>query len=252
MKRTLGFSIRLMTLVAVLAAALPVMASTDKTSGISDLTVKVLVESELARRGLAKNMIDVSVDDHIVTLSGTVSTLAERERIEQTARKTDAVSGVQNNLMVGVASDMDIAKSVRKAILTNANYDAFDWVDAQVDAGVVTLSGWVREPWRKSEFEKQMMNIAGVSKIDNEIKELPLSTYDDEIRIRVARTLYGSSMFNRYAIQANPPIHIIVDHGRVVLKGFVANTMDRQVAESMVRLNSLALEVKNELQVETN
>jgi hyperosmotically inducible protein len=239
-----------MILVTALAAAIPVMASTDKTAGVSDLTVKVLVESELARRGLAKNAIEVSVDDHIVTLSGTVSTLAERERIEQTARKTDAVSGVQNHLLVGVASDMDIAKSVRKAILTNANYDAFDWVDAQVHAGVVTLSGWVREPWRKREFEKQMMNIAGVSKIDNGIKELPLSTYDDEIRIRVARTLYGSSMFNRYAIQANPPIHIIVDHGRVVLKGIVANTMDRQVAESMVRLNSLALDVKNELQVE--
>jgi hyperosmotically inducible protein len=225
MKRNLGFSIKLVVLVAALAAAIPVMASTDKT-------------------------IDVAVDDHIVTLSGTVSSLAEKEKIAEAAMKGHTVSRVQNNLIVRYVNDIDIAKSVRKSILTNPNYDAFDWVEAQVQDGVVTLSGWVREPWRKSDFEKQLMNLAGVSRIYNQIEELPLSTYDDEIRIRVARTLYGSSMFNRYALQANPPIHIIVDHGRVVLKGVVANTMDRQVAEAIARNNSLAFDVKNELQVE--
>jgi len=54
------------------------------------------------------------------------------------------------------------------------------------------------------------MNVAGVSKIENEIKVLPLSSYDDQIRVRALRTIYGSSNFNRYALGANPPIHIIV------------------------------------------
>ena len=114
----------------------------------------------------------------------------------------------------------------------------------------MTLSGSVREPWRKGEFEKRVMNIAGVSKIDNQIRVLPLSTYDDEIRLRVAKTIYGSLMFERYSLGANPSIHIIVENGRVVLKGVVANTMDRQVAESLARTKSLAFDVKNELQVE--
>ena len=96
------------------------------------------------------------------------------------------------------------------------------------------------------------MNIAGVSEINNQIKVLPLSNYDDEIRLRALRTIYGSSTLSKYALGANPPIHIIVDNGRVVLKGVVANTMDRQIAESLVRSNSLAFDVKNELQVETH
>jgi hyperosmotically inducible protein len=157
---------------------------------------------------------------------------------------------VENNLAVRVAEDKDIAAAVRKSILTHPNYDAFDWIEAQVSNGMVTISGSVREPIRKSEFGNRMMHIAGVSKIDNQIKVLPLSTYDDEIRIRAARTIYGNSNFVRYGIGAIPPIHIIVENGRLVLKGIVANKMDRQIAESLVRTNAFAMDVKNELQVE--
>ena len=250
MRRTLGFSINLTALVVVLMASIPVTASPRNAVHVSDSTVKMLLERELVRRGLAKDEIDVAVDDHIVTLSGTVSTLAEKARVAETARKAYAVSRVENNIRVRIVSNNEIVEAVRRSIVTNPNYDAFDWIEAQVRDGMVTLSGSVREPLRKSELEKRVMNIAGVSKIDNQIKVLPLSTYDDEIRFRVIRTIYGSSTIGRYSLGANPPIHIIVENGRVVLKGIVANTMDRQVAESLVRTNSLALDVRNELQVE--
>ncbi len=253
MKSALGFSINVIVLVMVLMAAIPVVASPgDDTARISDSTVKVLVERELARRNLAKNDVEVAVEDHIVTLSGRVSTLAERQRIAETARKAYGVARVENKLGVRVVSDKDIAEAVRKSVVTNPYYDAFDWIEAQVNDGRVMLAGSVREPWRKSDFENRVMNIAGVSEINNQIKVLPLSNYDDEIRLRALRTIYGSSTLSKYALGANPPIHIIVDNGRVVLKGVVANTMDRQIAESLVRSNSLAFDVKNELQVETH
>jgi len=253
MKSALGFSINVIVLVMVLMAAIPVVASPgDDTARISDSTVKVLVERELARRNLAKNDVEVAVEDHIVTLSGRVSTLAERQRIAETARKAYGVARVENKLGVRVVSDKDIAEAVRKSVVTNPYYDAFDWIEGQVNDGRVMLAGSVREPWRKSDFENRVMNIAGVSEINNQIKVLPLSNYDDEIRLRALRTIYGSSTLSKYALGANPPIHIIVDNGRVVLKGVVANTMDRQIAESLVRSNSLAFDVKNELQVETN
>jgi hyperosmotically inducible protein len=57
-------------------------------------------------------------------------------------------------------------------------------------------------------------------------------------------------MFTAYAIQANPPIHIIVENGKVTLKGMVANPMDKQVAEAKVRANVMAFDVINGLQVE--
>ena len=149
-------------------------------------------------------------------------------------------------------SDQDIARSVRKSILTHPYYDVFDWIEARVGNGTVTLSGYVREPWRKSDFEKRVMKIAGVSKVENEIKILPLSAYDDELRIRAVRTIYGSSSLNRYAVGANLPIHVIVENGRIVLKGLVASKMESQIAESLVRTNTLAFEVRNDLFVETS
>jgi hyperosmotically inducible protein len=57
-------------------------------------------------------------------------------------------------------------------------------------------------------------------------------------------------MFTGYAIQANPPIHIVVENGKVTLKGIVANPMDRQIAEARIRTNVLAFDVTNDLKVE--
>lgn len=251
MKSTRSIQLIVLGLVLVCTTALPTGASAADGAGISDSTVKILVERELARRGLAKSGIEVEADDHIVTLSGTVSTLAEREKIERAAGGAYAVARVVNNLVIGSAgSDQEIAEAVRKSIVTHPDYDVFDWIEGQVTNGVVTLSGSVREPWRKNDFEKRVMNIAGVAGIENQIKALPLSNYDDQLRLRAARIIYGSSTLNRYALGANPPIHVIVENGRVVLKGIVASKLDRQVAESLVRTNLLAFEVRNELQIE--
>jgi hyperosmotically inducible periplasmic protein len=146
--------------------------------------------------------------------------------------------------------DAAIAEAVRKNIVIRSNYGVFDWVEGEVRDGVVTLSGAVRDPLRKAELARAAMSVEGVFRIDNRIEVLPLSTYDDELRIRALRTIYRSSVFDRYALGPNPPIHIIVDNGRVVLRGIVATTLERQVAESLVRNNVLALGITNELQVE--
>jgi hypothetical protein len=45
---------------------------------------------------------------------------------------------------------------------------------------------------------------------------------------------------------ANPPIHIIVEHGRVTLEGVVNNNVDRMIARSIAS-NFLAFDLKNEL-----
>jgi osmotically-inducible protein OsmY len=42
------------------------------------------------------------------------------------------------------------------------------------------------------------------------------------IRWAAARTISRDPMFTAYAIQANPPIHVIVENGKVTLKGVVA------------------------------
>ena len=82
--------------------------------------------------------------------------------------------------------------------------------------------------------------------VDNAITVLPVSRYDDQLRIGIARAIYGNSHFWRYAISASPAIHIVVERGHVTLTGVVTNHFDRQLAETFAR-RSRAFSVTNRL-----
>ena len=61
----------------------------------------------------------------------------------------------------------------------------------------------------------------------------PVSLLDDELRNRIARSIYGNSNFWDYAIMRNPPIHIVVERGHVTLTGVVRSNVDRMLARSL-------------------
>ena len=97
-----------------------------------------------------------------------------------------------------------------------------------------------------------MKSIDGVSKVVNEIQTLPLSPHDDRLRVALYRTIYGwNSPLFRYATQAVPPIHIVVDRGRATLKGIVASRGDANLAYIRARGVPGLFDVKSELQVES-
>ena len=56
----------------------------------------------------------------------------------------------------------------------------------------------------------------------------------------MARRIFGDPDFEMYAMQVNPPIHIIVAYGKVILKGYVRSAMDKQKAELIARVSGLA------------
>ena len=147
--------------------------------------------------------------------------------------------------------DAALAKAIRKSILTDPYYGVFDWIDGQVMNGKVVLSGAVRDPLTKSDVEKRLMKVEGITSIESQIEVLPLSTQDDRLRIASLRLIFGDSSLSRYGLGANPSIHVIVNNGRVTLKGVVANKLERQIAETVLRTNLLAFEVKNDLEVES-
>jgi hyperosmotically inducible protein len=60
-----------------------------------------------------------------------------------------------------------------------------------------------------------------------------VSRYDDELRLRIARAIYGNPTFWHYASMANPPIHIVVEQGRVKLEGTVNSHVERMLAQSL-------------------
>ena len=67
----------------------------------------------------------------------------------------------------------------------------------------------------------------------NNIDVLPVSPYDEDLRLKIARAIYGNSAFWRYGASANPPIHIIVERGHVTLTGVVNSNVDRVLARSL-------------------
>ena len=145
-----------------------------------------------------------------------------------------------------------IVREVRHELVMMSDYDVFDWLEGEVKPdGTVILRGEVVRPTLKSGAEKKVKEIESVSKVVNEIRVLPLSSFDDDIRIAVYRALFNrDSPVMRYGLRSVPPIHIIVENGRVTLKGIVATQMDRQLAETAARGVPNTLEVNNELKVE--
>jgi hyperosmotically inducible protein len=151
------------------------------------------------------------------------------------------------------ASDRDrdhqILRDAAQRVLRYPRFTIFDDVSASVEDGVVTLSGKVTMPYKRREIEARVASVAGVRKVVNQIDVLSVSQFDDELRYKVARAIYGHPSFWHYAALANPPIHIVVDRGRVTLTGVVLSDVERMLAKSLA--TSLgALSVHSELRTE--
>jgi len=142
-----------------------------------------------------------------------------------------------------------ISREVRHELVMLPYYGVFDNLAYSVNGGVVALYGQVTNPTLKSDAGNVVKKIEGVAKVDNKIEVLPLSPMDDQTRRAVYRAVYGDPSLNRYAMQAVPPIHIIVDNGKVTLVGVVDNAADKNVAALRANGVSGVFSVTNDLQV---
>jgi len=143
----------------------------------------------------------------------------------------------------------EVFKDVSTTVLAYPQFTIFDDVSAVVADGVVTLKGKVTMPFKKLDIGKRVAKVPGVTRVENRIGVLPASQYDDELRYAVARAIYGSSAFWHYASMVNPPIHIIVEGGRVTLTGVVASHVERVMARSLAA-SFTALSVTSDLKTD--
>jgi hypothetical protein len=129
--------------------------------------------------------------------------------------------------------DLGIALDISRQIERYPQLTIFDYVTGTVDNGVVTLTGKVTMPFKKNDIAKRAGSVNGVREVLNRIDVLPVSSYDDNLRQRIARAIYGNSAFWQYGARANPPIHIIVEGGHVTLTGVVNSNVERMLARSL-------------------
>jgi hyperosmotically inducible periplasmic protein len=152
----------------------------------------------------------------------------------------------------GRAAYEQLAKKVRKELVTLPWYGVFDNLAYEIDGSTVTLSGQVVQPSTRKDAERRVRRLAGVERVINNIEVLPLSSFDDSIRVSAYRTLFGwNSPLHRYGLGANPSIHIVVDRGHLTLEGVVSTEGDRRLAYMLVNSIPGVFSVRNNLRAES-
>ncbi len=237
----------------IIASAISVSTVWAWNKGGQNQTVTNSVLERLGDHKLLRhNDVDVYTEGRDVVLTGTVSNIRERNEIESQAAKGAKGYNIVDRLQIKPSSltDSQLRARVLDKLNNNVFYSVFDWIGIDVNDGVVTLAGWVVEPWHKKQFDSQIQRVPGVVRIDNQIKIESGSIFDDEIRDQAARAIYSDFNFEPYASGVGAPIHIIVNDGVVQLKGVVARTYMRNWAVNTVNTNTKAFRVYDDLQVE--
>ena len=193
--------------------------------------------------------VRVAVESGTVVLRGAALTLHALRAVEAAALEDSKIVENQLRVVPEERPESEIRKDVVRAVLGYAQLSIFDSVEYALDEGVLLLRGSVRHPYRKTDLERRLTKVSGVREIRNELKVQSVSLFDDRLRYQLARAIYGSDNFIRYAHRVNPPIRIIVDRGRVALTGMVASRVEQALLGHIAR-GFLAFSVDNRVQVD--
>jgi hyperosmotically inducible protein len=196
--------------------------------------------------------VQVSVDNGVATLTGTVDCLGVKMDAERATRKVDDVTDVVDNINVH-AEDVtpdQIRDQARKDIVTYYAFTIFDNITLEVQGDRLIVNGQVTQPFKKQDIANFLAHVKGVAELDNNVEVLPNSEYDDSLRQAIARAIYNDPFFIHYGNQAVPSIHIIVKNGNVTLEGVVASKMDRTKAEMDARVAATYFNLTDNLQIE--
>ena len=149
------------------------------SSRVEDLELKTGLTQGIARApSLAGKKIDISVDNQVVTLSGTVDTQAQRAEAEQIVKSTPGVTAITNNLAVASGegqaaasgdANADLAKRVEFELFKS---DAFNLQTMKITAenGSVTLGGTVRNKAEELLANRLAQGVDGVKKVNDQLK----------------------------------------------------------------------------------
>ena len=148
------------------------------------------------------------------------------------------------------AINPQLSRRVRRELVTLPWYGVFDNLAYSINGGTVTLFGEVVRPSTRSDAEGRVKRIPGVTRVVNNIKVLPLSRFDDDIRRATYRSIAQTGGLYRYLQGANPSLHIVVNRGHVTLEGVVSRSGDRTLAYMAANRVPGVFSVRNNLRVE--
>src|ERR1700739_4970411 len=221
-----------------------------------DAAIQTSVAQKLADNQKFHN-VKSAVEDGIVTLTGTVDLYQDKLDAAKAAKKQRNVQGVRNLIEVAgpAVSDAQLTDQLSRKLY----YDRVGWYDSafnyytlSVKDGVATIGGQTYNEVGRDSALAIAYRMPGVKDVVNEIKVSPVSIFDDNLRKRTERALYGDTVLSKYAVDPARPIRIIIDGGHVSLYGTVISPMDKQVAGMRVGQIPGVFSVENNLVVENN
>lgn len=229
---------------AVLVAGL---AGTGVRVEADDAALRARVEDRL-RKARVDGSVQVAVEEGRVELQGFVTTVHDKAEAERAAARESPKLVSKLRVVPEETPDPVILKAAERAILGYVRYDVFDSVGVGVENGVVTLTGSVRDPDRRSDLERRVARLAGVREVKNQIEVQSASLYDEQLRHQLARAIYGD-LLQRFAASPNPPVRIIVDRGKVTLTGYVGTQVEQAMLGHLAR-SFMAFAVDNRVEIE--
>lgn len=193
--------------------------------------------------------ITVSVRSRVVTLSGEVPTMFQRQIAQITARSVLGVARVENELTVNAEprEDDDIRQDVLSALASDSSLGMAK-IGVQVDQATITLTGEVQDSNSKLHAERVVGRMRGVRGINNELRVAWSRSFsDDALAKRICERL-ASNAQTRWAAKR---IRVAVKNGVAVLSGRVSRWSERREAERVARLTDGVRSVDNQLAVGT-
>ena len=242
---------KLAGLVAVGLLSTTLLAQSPSAARYDNQIQTTVAQKLAAKRDLSD--VKASVEDGIVTLTGTVDLYQRKLDAEKAARKAANVQGVRDLITVAGPAVTDAKleeKLAQKLRYVRVGYDnTFDYFALGVKDGVVTVEGQDRTGVGRQEALSEIANMPGVKDVINNISVEPVSQFDDGLRLRAAQAIYRDPVLSKYAMDPQRPIRIIVTNGHVTLYGSVDNAMDKQIAGIRAGQLAGAFSVENKLEV---
>ncbi len=203
-----------------------------------DQSITQFIQTELiVQDGVNWNDVDVETQEGIVTLSGEVDNILEKDRSINIAKSIKGVRAVVDKLKIRKTdiSDQQLKNDVESALLIDPATDSYE-LEIEVQDGEVTLSGKV-DSWQEKQLAaKVAKGVKGVQALQNEIYfAFDKSRKDIEIKNDIIQTLHWDIRIDDEFVDVN------VNEGVVSLSGNVGSASEH----SQAIVNSWVAGVRN-------